>query len=504
MVVSHFLRQRGQAIADNTVSALLYLGVTVAVGWAVNHFAPRWGLDAKVALVLAWVVALLLAVAFSLLLKPTHSAPSGETSESNRPITVSPTVSPEISPSVSFGAPTYQAPLYEAPKVEIKIENNPQFTQSQTQSQHLADDQPLQLTVKIVEAFVIPNRDRTADCFLKVSVHNNTKVDCSNPLQYALSLKINEQEYSDTSRLDLHAHQFVQYKTVPNYGEDGERFEEEKELHKEGLRPNVETAKDFLVKGKPLIGWLGLQVHYLPEWKYHEELIRHDENADLNEDTGEIVYRYEPVYEYTPTLQTLSSLKLVVIDPYQQGWSDETSSFNPKRKRIEKRKNKGDERARPTTQIPELDITFDKIAPEFVDATKVFENGVTWPCKLYRVAVTNHCSSPITRLLAKGVKNLTEGRTYPPLHLRITGKPPTEKEVRPHKGEPQFWDVVEKKDSEREWARLMETDIPGGHLLPIPSDFTITASCDDGLSVTKRVRLGLQENGDVDFQLTNL
>jgi hypothetical protein len=55
-------------------------------------------------------------------------------------------------------------------------------------------DTSLQLTVSIVEAFVIPNKDRTADCFLRVSVHNHTKVECANPLQYTLSLKINDQE----------------------------------------------------------------------------------------------------------------------------------------------------------------------------------------------------------------------------------------------------------------------------------------------------------------------
>ena len=367
-----------------------------------------------------------------------------------------------------------------------------------------ADVKELELTVKIVEAFVIPNMDRTADCFLRVSIHNHTKVECANPLQYALSLIIDDREYSHTSRLDLHAHQLVQYKTVVSYGEDGEEFEEEKELYKEGLRPNVETTKDFLVKGKPLIGWLGLQVHYLPEWKYRKDIIRYDETESVNEDTGVVEYQYEPVYQYTPTLQTLWNLKLNVTDPYQQSWPAETSSFNPAGKKIEKRKNKGDDREKLTKRTLELDITFDKNDPQFVDRTRVAEQGVAYPCKLYRVAVINHSSSPITRLLAKGVKNLSEGRTYPPLHLRITGKAPTEKEIRIHKGEPQFWDIVEKKDSDKEWARLLETDIPNGHLLPVPSEFTITASCDDGLSITKRVILDSRDDGDLDFQVLDI
>jgi hypothetical protein len=152
----------------------------------------------------------------------------------------------------------------------------------------------------------------------------------------------------------------------------------------------------------------------------------------------------------------------------------------------------------------QLDITFDKTGPEFIDPTEVTDDrGVPRPCKLYRVTVTSRSSSPVTRLLAKGVRNLTEGRTYPPLHLRITGKNDSQKEIRLHQGEPQFWDVVEKKDSEREWARLTETDIPSGHLLRVPGEFMITASCDDGLNVTKRVILDSKENGDLDFRLAD-
>jgi hypothetical protein len=323
------------------------------------------------------------------------------------------------------------------------------------------------------------------------------------PFNFQLFLGQRHQEYSHTSRLDLHTHQLVQYKTVPNYSEDGEQFGEEKELHKEGLRPNVETAKDFLVKGKPLIGWLGLQVHYLPEWEYHKELIRYVEYTSFNEDTEDFEYEYEPVYEYTPTLQTLSSLKLNVIDPYQQGWTDETASFNPKGKRVEKRQNKGDERALLTTQRPELDITFDESEPEFVDRTEVDEKGVKHPCKLYRVTVTNNSSSSTAYLLAKKVRSVTYNRTFPPLHLRITGCDPQVKEIRLHKGEPQFWDVVEKKNSEQGWAQLMETDLPIAQLVQIPGDFVITASCDDGLNVTKRVVLGLKEDGDLEFRLAD-
>ena len=62
MRMSVFLRERGQAYADNAVATLLLIGGSVAVGWFIAHFAPLWGLDPNVAVVVAWVVALLAAV----------------------------------------------------------------------------------------------------------------------------------------------------------------------------------------------------------------------------------------------------------------------------------------------------------------------------------------------------------------------------------------------------------------------------------------------------------
>jgi len=152
---------------------------------------------------------------------------------------------------------------------------------------------------------------------------------------------------------------------------------------------------------------------------------------------------------------------------------------------------------------PQLEITFDETKPEFVDTTKVVDRGETFPCKLYRVAITSRSISPITRLKAKQVVSLTTGRTYPPLHLRITGRhDPPEKEIRVHWGEPQFWDVVEKRDSEPKWVNLMHVEKgEPGILIKVSESFLITASCEDGLGVTKRVILGLKENGDLDFKL---
>ncbi len=121
----------------------------------------------------------------------------------------------------------------------------------------------LHLTVKIIEAFVVPEIG-TAKCFLQLSIHNDSGVECSNPLRFALSLRIDGKDYSFTSRLNLHDYQLTQYKIVENYGEDGAPYESERVLAQESLRPNVLGEKNYLLKGKPLVGWLGVEVHHLP------------------------------------------------------------------------------------------------------------------------------------------------------------------------------------------------------------------------------------------------
>jgi hypothetical protein len=152
----------------------------------------------------------------------------------------------------------------------------------------------------------------------------------------------------------------------------------------------------------------------------------------------------------------------------------------------------------------QLDIKFDEKRGDFVDSVAVVWNGQSTMCKLYRVAVTHHSKSTVAELKAEQV-TLTTGRTHPPLHLRITGKhDPPEQELRLHAGTPGFWDVVQKPDYERGWVALMHAEKERGILLQLPCSFRITASCDEGFPITKLVTLGLKENNDLDFQLTDV
>ncbi len=84
MPSSRFFRDRLQAYADNIIASLLIVGGSVGVGWLIQSYGPLWGLDPKASIVMAWVVALFVVFAFSLLLKPKEklstdppSSPSG-------------------------------------------------------------------------------------------------------------------------------------------------------------------------------------------------------------------------------------------------------------------------------------------------------------------------------------------------------------------------------------------------------------------------------------------
>jgi hypothetical protein len=80
MSTSDFLKARAQAYADNIIAALLFVGGAVVIGYLTNHYAIVLGLDTKVALVLAWALALLVFVALSLLLKPKIKAAAEQSS----------------------------------------------------------------------------------------------------------------------------------------------------------------------------------------------------------------------------------------------------------------------------------------------------------------------------------------------------------------------------------------------------------------------------------------
>lgn len=161
---------------------------------------------------------------------------------------------------------------------------------------------------------------------------------------------------------------------------------------------------------------------------------------------------------------------------------------------------------RPTfAETSELEIAFDENRGEYVNTTIMVINGERRPCKLYRVSVMHHSKSTVAELNAEQVTVFgPPSRTYHPLHLRVTGKDDSVKLARLNPKTKVFWDVIEKEDSQQEWVRLMQTDEASGILQKIGhSTFRITASCDEGLPITKLVTLGRKEDGELDFRLTD-
>lgn len=94
------------------------------MGWAINHFALVWNLDPHVAMILAWVIALLVAVAVSLLLKPKRKP--GQ-------------------PNVEQPAPLQQltqSGIVNAPHFEFKPHNEANQSQTQSVAVYLPGAQP--------------------------------------------------------------------------------------------------------------------------------------------------------------------------------------------------------------------------------------------------------------------------------------------------------------------------------------------------------------------------
>jgi hypothetical protein len=163
---------------------------------------------------------------------------------------------------------------------------------------------------------------------------------------------------------------------------------------------------------------------------------------------------------------------------------------------------------RPESEIaligrPQLDITFDKRVGGYVDNYRgqSFDGKEIVDWRLYRVGVSSDSTRLGTRLRAVDL-TLKGGRNYPSLLLRIMGDPEAT-EFKLHAGDPQLWDVVEKPIGS-DWLRLTHiVKTAGIILLQAPCQFRITASCDDGFSISKLVSLDVDKdnNNELNFRL---
>jgi hypothetical protein len=120
-------------------------GGGVVVGWIIQTYGPVWGLDAKVAIVLAWVVALAVALGLSALLKPkskreTETPPAELTPARETPtVIISPTISPVFN---------------NAPNIDQRPINYSQ-AQSQSQDKIVTQNTPVSPEIECVDCYFL-------------------------------------------------------------------------------------------------------------------------------------------------------------------------------------------------------------------------------------------------------------------------------------------------------------------------------------------------------------
>jgi hypothetical protein len=152
-------------------------------------------------------------------------------------------------------------------------------------------------------------------------------------------------------------------------------------------------------------------------------------------------------------------------------------------------------------QQQELDITFDESGKGFVhpftDKSLDPKNPSIVDWKRYRVALRSRLTAPGTRLIAVDI-TLKGGDNYPSLPLRIMGNPEA-MEFKLHAGIPHLWNVVEKPVGS-DWIRLTQKTVPE-FIVQVPYSFKMTASCDQGFSVSKLVTLDVDGTNNNELML---
>lgn len=145
--------------------------------------------------------------------------------------------------------------------------------------------------------------------------------------------------------LNLDNYELGIYKSAMLYGEDGEPQDSQLKLDGERLRP-IYRYQVQLIPGTPAQGWIGVAVHYLPDWDQDAELIGTRVEYREYEDTGDgpgapIEESAYPVdeYVYTSHTRTVETMTLTVVDAFGQTWTaTKLQPFGVKDRDIVKRK----------------------------------------------------------------------------------------------------------------------------------------------------------------------
>lgn len=180
---------------------------------------------------------------------------------------------------------------------------------------------------QIHDAFIIPATN-TANCFLRVSLHNEVGAVVNNPPTdlYSLELILKGKRYARTTPIDTEKYELGIYKYVESYSDLGYRENDEARLLGGETLYRISTKAVDLVPGSRVYGWIGFAVHRLPPWDTDQEYagtrIEYDYVGANENELEPIEESARPVdeYSYTPHTRAVESLILTVTDAFGQKW----------------------------------------------------------------------------------------------------------------------------------------------------------------------------------------
>lgn len=199
------------------------------------------------------------------------------------------------------------------------------------------------LNIKIREAFIVPKSDRVAECFFRLSILNDTMVECS-PSEFRVVLRIKGADYDHTSPLDLKDYRLCYGKIQTKYDNEGGAYEIWSEVSHEKLH-DITDGGTVIVRGAPLEGWIGTATHNVPEWEHTIEVIGTYSESEYDDDGNAVGEYPTDVCEKVLHLTGVETLRVIILDSFNQEWISETGGpFESKTKRVWPREPEPEER----------------------------------------------------------------------------------------------------------------------------------------------------------------
>jgi len=172
-----------------------------------------------------------------------------------------------------------------------------------------------EITVKIVEAFILPSFGK-AICFVHFSLHNASALTVEIPYtdNYCLVLTLKTEERVSADLInDWFDYRLHSFNWVEEYDDDGERHDVKRDR---GLPDLLTRPGVTLNRGRQVTGWLGFEFRGMPAWPIREEEIGQRQESVFDDDGEHIGWKWEPEFERTLLSTNVEKITLQVIDPF--------------------------------------------------------------------------------------------------------------------------------------------------------------------------------------------